>query len=148
MRPLQDEHHLQDDGEHPNGFVVAVLMCMGVLPVDMSMHHKHAVPAKARRQYCIRWDWTCEPLCRFWESNPGPLEEQPVVLTTESSLQTHVLFACVTFFFWPQRALQAHCTHTYTQANIHTHKTRINISLKTPISTVCYQQPPEPPPSC
>jgi hypothetical protein len=28
----------------------------------------------------------CEPLCRRWESNPGPVLEQPVFLTTEPSL--------------------------------------------------------------
>lgn len=26
--------------------------------------------------------------CRFWELNPGPLEEQPALLTAEPSLQT------------------------------------------------------------
>ena len=31
----------------------------------------------------------CEPLCGCWESNSGPLEEQAVLLTTESSLQPH-----------------------------------------------------------
>lgn len=29
----------------------------------------------------------CEPPCGFWELNSGPLEEQSVLLTTESSLQ-------------------------------------------------------------
>ena len=28
-----------------------------------------------------------EPPCGFWELNSGPLEEQPVFLTTEPSLQ-------------------------------------------------------------
>ena len=28
----------------------------------------------------------CEPPRGYWESNPGPLEEQPVLLTTEPSL--------------------------------------------------------------
>jgi len=28
-----------------------------------------------------------EPTCGFWELNSGPLEEQPVLLTTEPSLQ-------------------------------------------------------------
>jgi hypothetical protein len=28
-----------------------------------------------------------EPPCGCWESNPGPLEEQPVLLTAEPSLQ-------------------------------------------------------------
>jgi hypothetical protein len=29
----------------------------------------------------------CEPPCGCWEVNSGPLEEQPVLLTTEPSLQ-------------------------------------------------------------
>ena len=29
----------------------------------------------------------CGPPCGHWEANPGPLEEQPVPLTTEPSLQ-------------------------------------------------------------
>ena len=29
----------------------------------------------------------CEPPCRCWELNSEPLEEQPVLLTTEPSLQ-------------------------------------------------------------
>lgn len=29
----------------------------------------------------------CEPLCRCWDSNLGPLEEQPVLLTAEPYLQ-------------------------------------------------------------
>jgi hypothetical protein len=28
----------------------------------------------------------CEPPCRFWELNPGPLEEQPVFSTADSFL--------------------------------------------------------------
>jgi hypothetical protein len=29
----------------------------------------------------------CEPPCKRWELNPGPLEEQAVLLTAELSLQ-------------------------------------------------------------
>jgi hypothetical protein len=29
----------------------------------------------------------CETLCGYWELNPGPLQKQPVFLTTEPSLQ-------------------------------------------------------------
>lgn len=32
----------------------------------------------------------CEPLCRFWESNPGLLEEQPVLLTSGPTLQPFI----------------------------------------------------------
>ena len=34
----------------------------------------------------------CEPPCGCWELNSGPLEEQPVLLTTEPSLQTKKQF--------------------------------------------------------
>jgi hypothetical protein len=33
----------------------------------------------------------CEPPCGCWELNSGPLEEQSVLLTTESSLQPQQL---------------------------------------------------------
>ena len=34
----------------------------------------------------------CELLCVCWELNPDPLEEQPVILTTEPSLQPPNMF--------------------------------------------------------
>lgn len=33
-----------------------------------------------------------EPLCIYWESNPGPLEEQPAHLTADPSLHPWVYF--------------------------------------------------------
>ena len=47
----------------------------------------------------------CEPPCSCWELNSGPLEEQTVLLTSESSLQPQrntfcfVLFCFVCFVF-------------------------------------------------
>jgi hypothetical protein len=45
--------------------------------------------------------------CVYWELNSDPLEEQPVLLTTEQSLQPlklfsflYFLFYFVLFFFW------------------------------------------------
>jgi hypothetical protein len=35
--------------------------------------------------------YSCQLPHGCWELNPGPLEEQPVLLTTEPSLQFHVL---------------------------------------------------------
>jgi hypothetical protein len=35
---------------------------------------------------------SCELSCRCWELNPGPLEEQVVLLTTESPLQSQMYF--------------------------------------------------------
>lgn len=31
----------------------------------------------------------CEPSCEYWEPDPGPPKEQHVLLTTQSSLQSH-----------------------------------------------------------
>ena len=33
---------------------------------------------------------SCELPCRFWELNPGPLEEHPVLLAPQQSLQAHL----------------------------------------------------------
>lgn len=51
-------------------------MCMAVLPACMYVHHVHAVPTEARRGCKIPWTWSYSFGC--WESNLGPLEEQPV----------------------------------------------------------------------
>ena len=37
----------------------------------------------------------CELPCGCWESNPGPLEEQPVLLTTEPALQPLLTGKCL-----------------------------------------------------
>ena len=55
----------------------------------------------------------CEPPCGCWELNSGPLEEQPVLLTSEPSLQpwsTLVLFFWVFlgFFFFEKKKKQKH----------------------------------------
>jgi hypothetical protein len=48
----------------------------------------------------------CELPCGCWELNPGLQEEEPVLLTTEPSLQAltcilvGILFACFVFFFF------------------------------------------------
>ena len=34
----------------------------------------------------------CEPTCGCWDLNPGPLQEQQVLLTTEPSLQSSKVF--------------------------------------------------------
>jgi hypothetical protein len=66
-------------------------MCLGILPTYISINHVHA--------WCLQWPEQgvrspgagitdhCEPPCRCWELNPGPLQEQPVLLTTEPSFQ-------------------------------------------------------------
>jgi hypothetical protein len=55
----------------------------------MSVFHFHTLP-ETRRGHQILWDWShisCESSCWCLELNLDPLEEQAVVLTTESSLQ-------------------------------------------------------------
>jgi hypothetical protein len=38
----------------------------------------------------------CELACRFWVSHPGPLQEQPVLLTAEPFLQPPILIPSFT----------------------------------------------------
>jgi len=51
----------------------------------------------------------CELLCGFWDLKPGPLEEQPVILTTEPSLQTprnsSLTLWSIGDFYWHQNCL-------------------------------------------
>ena len=41
---------------------------------------------------------SCELPCGYWELNPGPLEEQPVLLTTEPSPQPEYTILNAEFF--------------------------------------------------
>jgi hypothetical protein len=36
----------------------------------------------------LKWSYRCQLPCGCWDSDAGPLEEQPVLLTTEPSLQS------------------------------------------------------------
>ena len=48
-------------------------------------------------------DWiidSCDPQCGFWELSSGPLEEQPVVLTSEPSLQPLIWFPDDSNSYW------------------------------------------------
>lgn len=58
------------------------LKVYGVLPACLSVYHMCLLPMKARRE-C--WNplklESCELWCGCWESNPDPLEEQPVLYT-------------------------------------------------------------------
>ena len=60
---------------------------MGVLPACMSENHKHTVSTEAIKSSQAGVTDGREPLCGCWESNPVPLEEQPVLLVTEPSFQ-------------------------------------------------------------
>jgi hypothetical protein len=57
-------------------------MCKGILPLCMSVHHVHAVPAEARRGHQIPWNG----VTRGCELPSGSLEEQPVLLRTGIAL--------------------------------------------------------------
>jgi hypothetical protein len=55
----------------------------------------------------------CEPPCGCWELNSGPLEEQPVLLTADPSLQPPPLFFWVCSFcvyFWDSPTLNIRVT--------------------------------------
>lgn len=69
----------------------------------MSEHHLYAVPLMATRGNQIPLELKsacCKRPREYWESNQGPLEEQPVFLTATIS-QPHILcFTSVFFFLW------------------------------------------------
>jgi hypothetical protein len=65
--------------------VIFHFMYMSTLPACMSVYHVCLVPAEARS---VRAQETgvidsCELPCGCWELNPGPLKEQPVLVSTE-----------------------------------------------------------------
>ena len=63
---------------------------MGVLPECVSVHYMQADPRRPEervRSQGTRVTGGCELPCGCWELNLGPLEEQPVFLTSEPSLQ-------------------------------------------------------------
>ena len=65
---------------------------MSVLPACMSVSHIRAcpVPSEASEGHQIPGTGVidgCETPCGCWELNLGPLQEQPVLLTAEPSLQ-------------------------------------------------------------
>lgn len=69
-------------------------MCMSAVPEWMYVRHMCA--------WCL-WmsDYVtyartrvmggCEPTCRYWELNLGPLKEQQILLTIQPSLQSLIL---------------------------------------------------------
>jgi hypothetical protein len=59
-------------------FNYVFILCIWVHCSCLQMHQKRASDPMTDG---------CEPLCGCWEWNSGPLEEQPVLLTTEPSLQ-------------------------------------------------------------
>jgi len=84
-------------------------MCIGVLLVYMSV----------RGCWIQELELTdgCEPPCGCWELNPGPLEEQPVLLTDKPSLQPpwHSSFWVVLYLPWHFPGLITQESHDKTQ---------------------------------
>jgi hypothetical protein len=64
------------------GYVLClhVCPCTTCIPGTPRVHKKVLDPRKNGCRDC------CETSCRYWKSNMGVLEEQPVVLTAEPSL--------------------------------------------------------------
>ena len=68
-------------------YVCGVFACLSV--PDM-----HDVPKDSKRGHRIPWSWSyrrCESPCGCWESNPGPLGEQAVLLLGHLSSLTDFL---------------------------------------------------------
>lgn len=67
--------------------IYVYFMCMGILPVRMFCALSACqMLAEVRRECWILWAWSYRwlgaAMCG-WEFNPGPLEKQPVLLTTK-----------------------------------------------------------------
>ena len=72
-------------------FCLFYLMCMGVLSDCVSVYNVHVChPQRLEegvRSVSISIIDGCELPCGCWDLNPGLLEEQPVLLTSEPTLQ-------------------------------------------------------------
>lgn len=64
---------------------ICLFMSMGGLPASMSVHHVHTVPTQARRGHRIIRDRRCELPCECGEQNPGLVEGEPMLITTDLS---------------------------------------------------------------
>lgn len=66
-------------------------MCANVFPTYMSVHHMHTLcPCKSEEGIGCHGTVVmrvCESLSMCWELNPGPFQEQQVLLTSRTSLQ-------------------------------------------------------------
>lgn len=59
-------------------------MCIGVLPASMSVCIPHVSGTlQGIRLPDMEVTDRCKLPCRFWDSNPGPLEEHPKLLTSK-----------------------------------------------------------------
>ena len=67
--------------------------------MQVCIPYESLVPKEVRNKCQVLWNWSFKWLwvtMRYLESNPGPLWEQQVLLTTETSLQTprNTIFKC------------------------------------------------------
>jgi hypothetical protein len=68
---------------------VCVCVCVVILPAFISVCVWYPwSPEEGHRVSGTRVTVGCELPCGCWDSNPGPLEEQPVLLTMVLSLQS------------------------------------------------------------
>ena len=61
-------------------FMCICFVCICFCALHVSLGKPEEGPQNA-------WNWSCRQLCLWWDLNSGPLEEQPVLLATEPSLQ-------------------------------------------------------------
>lgn len=68
------------------------MMCTGVLPLCLPIHHMHAWcpqrPEEDAGSPGTGVTEDCELLCECSKLNPGPFQEQLVLLSTDPSLQS------------------------------------------------------------
>lgn len=80
-----------------NDFNLNFLLCVWVFCSNAYVSCVCLIPMEVRRGHWMSWDWSYsyELPCGRWELNPCPLEEWPVLLNTESSLKSLLLFLIV-----------------------------------------------------
>ena len=68
-------------------------MCMTVFSMCMYVHHMCACDQRGQKRASdplkLELQKVCELPCECWKLNLGPVQEQPVLLTTELFLQDH-----------------------------------------------------------
>lgn len=99
-------------------YLFIYLLCMAVSPACLSVYHRHAWCLQ--RPECIRvsGSWftdTGEPPCGRWESGPGSLEEQPLLLITAFSsalviaiLKINYAFKCIKSIIILEKWINSH----------------------------------------
>lgn len=100
LRPLPPSAKIKGVTTTAGSFI---FVCFSLLHTAMSVHHMHALSAAARRGHCILRDLSyrgCKLPNGYWEWNPGPMEEETVLLTAEPSFHL-----TPTSWFWLVKSL-------------------------------------------